>query len=94
MFITKYQIDGNGTCFLVILCITWLNTVNTLNDKPLLLLISMDGFRYDLLNATIVPNIWKFATDGLLLIFHFPFTIFLHSIYYYNCYHLFVKHSN
>uniref|UniRef100_A0A0R3S5E2 Bis(5'-adenosyl)-triphosphatase n=1 Tax=Elaeophora elaphi TaxID=1147741 RepID=A0A0R3S5E2_9BILA len=25
----------------------------------------MDGFRYDLLNATLVPNIWKLATEGV-----------------------------
>ncbi|CAG9540682.1 unnamed protein product [Cercopithifilaria johnstoni] len=66
MFITKYQLDGNGRYFIVILYGTWLSmVVDTLNDKPLLLLISMDGFRYDLLNATLVPNIWKFATEGL-----------------------------
>ncbi|VDP20575.1 unnamed protein product [Onchocerca flexuosa] len=25
----------------------------------------MDGFRYDLLNAATVPNIWNFATKGV-----------------------------
>uniref|UniRef100_A0AAF5PIZ1 AP3A hydrolase n=1 Tax=Wuchereria bancrofti TaxID=6293 RepID=A0AAF5PIZ1_WUCBA len=65
MIITKCQIDGNGIYFIVILCMIWLKTVNALSDKPLLLLISFDGFRYDLLNASIVPNIWKFATEGV-----------------------------
>ncbi|VDK87308.1 unnamed protein product [Litomosoides sigmodontis] len=65
MFARKCRIDGNEAYFFVILFVTLLNTIDTLNDNPLLLLISMDGFRYDLLNATFVPNIWKFATEGL-----------------------------
>ncbi|OZC10517.1 type I phosphodiesterase / nucleotide pyrophosphatase [Onchocerca flexuosa] len=65
MIITKYQVDGNGIYLIFIIFITLLITVNSLNDKPLLLLISMDGFRYDLLNAATVPNIWNFATKGV-----------------------------
>ncbi|VDN06062.1 unnamed protein product [Thelazia callipaeda] len=48
----------------VILWINWVAIVELLNDNPLLLLISLDGFRYDLLNATTVPNIWKFASEN------------------------------
>lgn len=68
MFIQKYRIDGNEIYFTVILFLTLLSTTDSLNDNPLLLLISMDGFRYDLLNATLAPNIWKFATEGLVIL--------------------------
>lgn len=41
-------------------------TATKLNDNPLLLLISFGGFRYDLLNETLVPHIWKFASEGFV----------------------------
>uniref|UniRef100_A0A915PDB4 Bis(5'-adenosyl)-triphosphatase n=1 Tax=Setaria digitata TaxID=48799 RepID=A0A915PDB4_9BILA len=67
MIITKCQRNNltNRLYLTIILCIIWANTIKTLSDKPLLLLISLDGFRYDLLNATAVPNIWKFAMEGV-----------------------------
>lgn len=54
------------TYAVAIVCVTSIVvTVESLNTNPLLLLISMDGFRYDLLNASVVPNIWKFASEGV-----------------------------
>ncbi|KHJ77655.1 hypothetical protein OESDEN_22725 [Oesophagostomum dentatum] len=35
--------------------------VAALSTHPKLILISFDGFRYDLLNATMCPNIFKWA---------------------------------
>lgn len=49
--------------------------MDSVNDNPLLLLISFDGFRYDLLNKAIVPHIWKFAQEGELTRI---FVIFVH----------------
>ncbi|EFO84366.1 hypothetical protein CRE_03550 [Caenorhabditis remanei] len=47
----------------VLLClIVLLNAVTGLSRHPKLLLISFDGFRYDLLEEGLVPNIHKWAT--------------------------------
>ncbi|VDK27304.1 unnamed protein product [Gongylonema pulchrum] len=54
-------------CILISLLVSWMMTlrVKSLNENPLLLLISLDGFRYDLLQSSVVPNIWKFANEGV-----------------------------
>ncbi|VDM60994.1 unnamed protein product [Angiostrongylus costaricensis] len=41
-----------------------LHLVASINEHPKLLLISFDGFRYDALNKTLVPNIYAFAREG------------------------------
>lgn len=52
--------------FLFIIIVYWYyQLVNSLNHNPLLLLISFDGFRFDLLNSSLVPNIWNFAQKGV-----------------------------
>lgn len=52
-------------CVLFVHLAAVLHQAVALNENPLLLLISFDGFRYDLLNASLVPNIWKFAQKGV-----------------------------
>uniref|UniRef100_A0A0K0DAB0 Sulfatase domain-containing protein n=1 Tax=Angiostrongylus cantonensis TaxID=6313 RepID=A0A0K0DAB0_ANGCA len=47
------------TCLLAIL-----HLVTSISEHPKLLLISLDGFRYDALNKTLVPNIYAFAREG------------------------------
>ncbi|EYC13636.1 hypothetical protein Y032_0043g829 [Ancylostoma ceylanicum] len=38
--------------------------VSPLSEHPKLLLISFDGFRHDLLNSSLVPNIYRWSLDG------------------------------
>ncbi|VDK43400.1 unnamed protein product [Anisakis simplex] len=61
----------NRSHLLLFIVLKYLCTfVVSLNRNPLLLLISLDGFRNDLLNSSTVPNIWQFAQQGLLFLFH------------------------
>ncbi len=34
-------------------------------SPPLLLLVSFDGFRFDLLNASTTPHMWRFVQEGV-----------------------------
>ncbi|CAB3405801.1 unnamed protein product [Caenorhabditis bovis] len=48
----------------IALILTWITITAGLSNHPKLLLISFDGFRNDLLNEELVPNIYKFATKS------------------------------
>ncbi|VDO78017.1 unnamed protein product [Heligmosomoides polygyrus] len=54
--------DGGKLLAFFLLGLTWMRPAVTLSPHPKLILISFDGFRYDLLNATMTPNIYKWAT--------------------------------
>ncbi|RCN36692.1 hypothetical protein ANCCAN_17424 [Ancylostoma caninum] len=44
------------------------SSVSPFSDHPKLLLISFDGFRYDLLNSTMVPHIYNWSLGGALFV--------------------------
>uniref|UniRef100_A0A0M3I3Z2 Bis(5'-adenosyl)-triphosphatase n=1 Tax=Ascaris lumbricoides TaxID=6252 RepID=A0A0M3I3Z2_ASCLU len=58
-------VDRFSTSLYLVIFLVNSSMILSLNQNPLLLLISFDGFRYDLLNATLVPNIWQFAQQGV-----------------------------
>jgi predicted AlkP superfamily pyrophosphatase or phosphodiesterase len=45
-----------------------ISSAESLSEHPLLLLISLDGFRHDLLNRSTTPNLYKLADSGALFV--------------------------
>ena len=51
--------------YLLILCFFLFSIINTAQPKPYVILVSLDGFRWDYLNRGISPNLEKIRETGV-----------------------------
>jgi predicted AlkP superfamily pyrophosphatase or phosphodiesterase len=49
----------------ILLLVLLPSAIESLSSHPLLLLISLDGFRHDLLNRSTTPNLYKLVDSGV-----------------------------